>query len=199
MTDQITVKMSQSQKSFAPCPTGLQPAVCVDVIDMGESVEQYKNEPPYLSRKVVLVFQSDDENPETGKRYEPSIEFSATFGPKSKLRKMLGAWRGKVYSDEEAMAGAPLHKLVGVNAMINVMHKTSKQDRVYAVIEGINPPLRTAPKLTPSGYERSEHWATRQKDYAEKVAAFKVIAAPPPEGFDAMPAALQEDDSDLPF
>lgn len=203
MSDQITVKMDQTQRSYAPCPAGTHLGVCVDVVDLGEAVEQYQSEPPRLTYKVALVFQTDEENPETGKRYEPAIEFTASFGPKAKLRKMLAAWRGKPYSDEEALRGAPLHKLVGVNAILNVVHKVSKQDRTYAVIEAINPTMKGQAKIIPFGYERSEHWAKRKEDYAAKVAEYRhslATAAIPPAGFDEMPAALANDvDDGMPF
>lgn len=214
MSDQVTVKMDETQRTFAPTPVGTQHGVCTDIVDLGESVDQYQDQPARLVHKIALVFQTDEENPETGKRYEPSIEFTIgteyergqgiknTFGPKSKLRKMLGGWRGKPYTDEEARAGAPLHKLVGVNAMLNIMHKTSKQERVYAVIESISPPLKSLPKIVPSNYERSEHWARRKEEYAAKVAEFKA-AHPVPAGAGAdmnkLPAALEPADDDLPF
>lgn len=203
MSDTITVKMDQNQKAFTPAPVGTHHAVCVDVIDLGETVEQYQNEAPRLTYKVALVFQTDEENPDTGKRYEPSIEFTASFGQKAKLRKMLGGWRGKPYSDEEALAGAPLHKLVGVNAMLSILHKTSKAERTYAVIDAIGSPMKGLPKIVPAKYERSEHWAKRKEEYSAKVATFKgsqAAAGNHAEDFADFPAALQDDgDSSLPF
>jgi hypothetical protein len=214
MSDHITVKMDENQKSFTPCTVGTHHAVCVDVVDLGEAVDQYQDQPARLVHKIALVFQTDEENPDTKKRYEPSIEFTigteyergegmrSTFGPKSKLRKMLGGWRGKPYTDEEAKAGAPLHKLVGVNAVLNVLHKTSKSERTYAVIDSISPPLKSLPKIVPHDYTRSEHWGRRKAEYAEKVAEFKK-AAPVPAGaganFDDLPASLQDDADSLPF
>lgn len=205
MSDQVTVKMEQHQKSFTPAPVGSQHAVCVDVIDMGQRVESFKDQPKRLSPKVVLVFQTADVNAETGARYEVSIEFTASFGAKAKLRKMLGGWRGKPYSDEEAMAGAPLHKLVGVNAVLNVLHKTSGQGRTYAAIDSIAPPMKGLPKIEPDEYVRGEYWAQRKAEYAAEVAEFKKAAtvagpgawnAPP---LDEMPPALQDVDDELPF
>jgi hypothetical protein len=214
VSDQVTVKMDENASSFRPCPVGTQHAVCVDVVDLGESVDQYQDQPAKLVHKIALVFQADDENPETRKRYEPSIEFTigteyergqgirGTFGPKSKLRKMLGGWRGKPYTDEEAKAGAPLHKLVGVNAMLNVIHKTSGAGREYAVIESISPPMKSLPKLVPHNYERSDHWQRRKDEYARKVAEFKETHPVPVTAgadYNQLPAALQDDGDDLPF
>jgi hypothetical protein len=213
MSDQVTVKMDEGQRTFAPTPVGTQPAVCVDLVDLGETVDQYEDQPARLVHKIALVFQTDEQNPDTGKRYEPSIEFTIgtefergqgiknTFGARSKLRKMLGAWRGKPYTDEEARAGAPLHKLVGVNAVLNILHKTSKQERVYAVIESIALPHKSAIKIVPHEYTRSEHWARRKEEYARKVEEFKA-AHPVPvvaQNYENMPAALTPAADDLPF
>jgi hypothetical protein len=200
MSDTITVKM---ERQFTPCPEGSQHAVCVDVIDLGEAVESYQGQAPRLARKVALVFQTDEENAETGKRYEPSIEVTASFGQKAKLRKFLSDWRGKPYTDEEALAGAPLHKLEGVNAILNVQHKTSGAGRVYALIASIAPPMKSMVKIEPSSYTRSDHWAKRKEEYRAKAEAFRQSngnghgAA---QAFDDMPEPVQPiEDDDLPF
>ena len=200
MPDQITVK--DEGKSFTPCPEGSQHAVCVDVIDLGETMESYQGGTPERKHKIALVFQTDERNADTGKRYEPSIEFTASFGPKANLRKFLGNWRGKPYGDDEARAeGAPLHKLVGVNAILNIQHKTSKQERKYAIIASVTPPLKSMPKLVPDGYERSEHWERRKQDYRTLVAAQANVQASPfgAPNFEEPPPPLQDDDDDLPF
>ncbi len=197
MSDEITVKMD---KQYLPCPEGSQAAVAVDVIDLGETVESYQGQTPHLSHKVAIVFQADEENADTGKRYEPSAEFTASFGQKAKLRKFLGDWRGKPYTDEEATTGAPLHKLVGVNAILNVQHKTSGAGRVYAIIASIAPPMKGMVKLAPNGYVRSEHWAKRKEDYRMKVAEFRRALAPAMAGGDGPePEPPIDDDDDLPF
>jgi hypothetical protein len=211
MPDSITVKMDQAQKSFTPCPAGSHHAVCVDVIDLGWTADQYKDQPIRVVRKAALVFQTDEENAETGKRYEPSVEFTigqefedgrqvATFGPRSKLRQFLTSWRGKEYGDAEAAEGAPLHKTVGVNAVLGILQRTSvASGRTYAVIDTVSPTLKTLPKLVPHNYERSEHWEKRKAEYAEKLAAYRAThtggAVP---NFEEPPPGLEPDD-DLPF
>jgi hypothetical protein len=214
MSDQVTVKMDESQRTYPPTPVGSQHGVCVDIVDLGETVDQYEDQPARLVHKIALVFQTDEENPETGKRFEPSIEFTIgtefergqgiknTFGARSKLRKMLGGWRGKPYTDEEARAGAPLHKLVGVNAMLTILHKTSKQERVYAVIDSISPPHKSLPKIVPADYTRSEHWTRRKEEYARKAEEFKAAHPVPAAGganFNELPKPLQDNGDDLPF
>jgi hypothetical protein len=201
MADEITIK--DDGKKFTPCPEGSQHAVCVDVIDLGETMESFQGNPPEKKRKIALVFQTDEENGETLKRYEPSIEFTASFGTKANLRKFLGNWRGKPYTDEEAQqTGAPLHKLVGVNAILNVQHKTSGAGRVYAIIASIAPPMKGMVKLVPASYERSEHWAKRKAEYAEKVAQAGTGRTPvngaAPYGDEPEPVQVPPDD-DMPF
>lgn len=218
MPDQITVKMDpNSNKTYPLCPPGPQHAVCVDVIDLGWTADQYQNQPIRVIRKAVLVFQTDEQSPESGKRFEPSAEFTieqelvdddgtvkvvTTFGARSKLRQFLDKWRAKDYTDEEAKAGAPLHKLVGVNAMLNIMHKQSKAnpDRTYAVIEGATGIPKALPKIQPADYTRSEHWEKRKAEYAEKLAAYRAThTGGAAVNMDELPPALQDPDDDLPF
>jgi hypothetical protein len=199
MPDQLTVK--DEGKSFTPCPEGSQHAVCVDVIDLGETMESFQGNAAEKKHKVALVFQTDEENADTGKRYEPSVEFTVSFGPKANLRKFVGNWRGKPYSDEEAReSGAPLHKLVGVNAILNIQHKTSGAGRLYAIIASVAPPMKNMAKIVPHHYERSEHWAKRKEEYAGKVREHERLTSPVGEvpNFDDPPPQFDGPD-DLPF
>jgi hypothetical protein len=200
MPDNVTVK---AEKGFLPCPEGTIQAVAVDVIDLGETMESYKNEPPQKKHKVAIVFQADELNPDTGKRFEPSIELTASFGRKANLRKFLGDWRGKPYTDEEAEGtGAPLHKLVGVNAILNIQHKTSVgAGRLYALIASISPPMKGMGKMTPLDYTRSAHWEKRKEDYCAKVLeAERAHLTPAAANAAEYPAPEDEDESDsLPF
>lgn len=175
MADAITVR---GDSGYAPAPEGQFAAVCVDIIDMGERVESYQGGTPKLTRKVVLVFQIDEENPDTGARFEPSVEKTLAFGPTAGLRKFLSQWRGKAYTDAEASAGVPLEKLVGVNGILQIEHKQSAQGRTYAKISNIMPPMKNVGKIQPDDYQRSEHWNQRRADYAEEVQLFRATRAP---------------------
>lgn len=175
MPDEITAK---GDSGFTPAPEGQFLAVCVDVVDLGERLESYQGGTPKLTKKVALVFQIDEVNPETGMRFEPSIEKTIAFGQTAGLRKFLSAWRGKAYTDAEASAGVPLHKLVGVNAIVQIEHRTSQKGRTYATISNIMPPAKKMPKLAIEDYTRSDHWAQRRADYAEEVTRWRAGNAP---------------------
>ena len=197
MSDEIVVKNEGGGESFAPLPEGSYFAVCVDVIDLGEKVETYKNNPPKVKPKVAIVFQVAEDNPDTGKPYEISVEKTVSFYETAGLRQFLGNWRGKQYTEEEADKGIPLHKLTGVNAMLIVEHQLSKAGRKYAKIQNVAPPAKGAAKVQPRQYQRAEYWAQRKADYATAVQAHRAtqpVAAPP------LAAALAGNESDdLPF
>jgi hypothetical protein len=175
MADEIVVT---GESGFAPAPEGQHLAVCVDVVDLGERVESFQGGTPKITKKVALVFQLADTNPDTGESFEASIEKTIAFGQTAGLRKFLSAWRGKAYSDAEAAAGVPLAKLVGVNAIVQIEHRTSKKGRIYATISNIMPPMKNTAKLAISDYLRSEHWALRRADYAEEVLRWRSGNAP---------------------
>jgi hypothetical protein len=175
MPDEIIVR---GEAGFALAPEGQWQAVCADAIDLGERVESYQGGTPKIVKKVAIVFQLSELNPDTGRPFEPSTEKTLAFGPSAGLRKFLSQWRGKAYSDAEAAAGVNLAKLVGVNAIVQIEHKVSAGGRTYARISNIMPPMAKMPKLSVRDYERSEHWAQRRADYAQEVQRHRSAVAP---------------------
>jgi hypothetical protein len=196
MADEITVR----RDSKPPHPDGAFPAVCVDLIDMGESLDVYQGTTNILP-KLVVVFQTNAEDPDTHKPLEIHIELTNSFGKKAKLRKLLEGWRGKPYSDDEARKGVPLHKLEKQNATLNVMHKTAvASGNTYAVIDSIMPAMKGIAKLEPHNYVRAEFWAKKKADYAAAVAQYRKQNGMDTLGeTDADFAAVAGVSDDLPF
>jgi hypothetical protein len=192
--DEYTIK--DEGTTFTPAPEGQYVAVCVDFINLGDTVEQYMDNPPRLVSKGVLVFQIDERNLDTGKRFEPSVEKTLTFGEKAGLRKFLESWRGKAYTPDEAKKGAPLHKLVGQCGIVTIEHKTSAAGRVYARISNITPVMKGVPKIEAENYARSEHWAKKKDEYLTKARTFMAAAEVSHDREEAPP---HDDSDDLPF
>ena len=60
------ITATAKNQNFTPAPEGVHQAVCVDVVDMGMvRSEKFNNE----SHKVRIVFQLNEINPETSKRF----------------------------------------------------------------------------------------------------------------------------------
>lgn len=194
--DVLTVK--DTTTSFTPAPEGQHLAVAVDVINLGERVEQFQGHPAKVVHKVAIVYQVDEVNPDTGKPFEVAVEKTVSFNPKAGLRKWVEAWRGKAYTDEEAKKqGAPLHKMVGVNALITIEHKTSKLGRVYGMATNISPKPKQIESMDPEQYERAEYWAKRKEEYAASVATHRAMQQQAPS--DELTVNGEDEDDDLPF
>lgn len=193
--DPVTAKDTGTVKE--PHPEGQFAALCVDCIDLGNRVKSYPGTPSYIAPSVTLVFQTGERNSQ-GHLHEVSQEFTLSMGEKANLRKFLGAWRGKTYTEEQARAGVPLHKLVGQPALVSVEHRTSGKGRTYATISSIGPLPKAMVAPTLPEYERPAFYEERRASYAAEVKAFKAAEA---KSFEEMPAALQDedDDSGLPF
>ena len=201
MADHVTAKSSDAK--FAPHPEGQFVAVCADVIDLGEKVDDYPGKPPKLSPKCVLVFRTGELNPDTGEYSDVAQEYTVSMGEKANLRKALESWRGKPYTQDQADEGVPVDKLVGNGALIGVAHKVSGKKRTYAVIQSIVgvPKAMAASIPMTAGYKRADFWAERKKEYAEAAKKFRAEAgaAPSEVEFDEFPSAGGQDDDDLPF
>lgn len=202
MADAVTAR--DAGKKFLPHPEGGYAAVCVDVVNLGERVEQYAGKPERLVPKVAVVFQTGEVNPETGELHQVSMEYTVSMGEKANLRKFLEMWRGKKYTEEQAEEGVPIHKLEGAPGYITVEHKTSGQGRKYAILSSIIPLPKGMVKPTLPAYTRPDFWAERKKANAEAAAKFKQDAHPvsngDKDGFDGFPPPHNDgDDDDLPF
>ena len=193
MSDEINAKGSDS--TFKPHEPGQFPAICADVVDLGERVETFAGQPAKLTHKCALVFITRSESGESG---EVSREFTVSMGEKANLRKFLEQWRGRKYDADQVEQGVPLHKLEGQVALLTISHNTSGQGKTYANITacvGIPRQMKdSAPAI--NGYKRSEFWADRKKRYADEARKFRVEEAPDQEYSDD--SSLPDDD-DLPF
>jgi hypothetical protein len=166
MADEIYAK---SESTYNPPPEDEYNAVCVDVIDLGMQENKKFGK---MEHKVALVFQLDGLD-EKGKRYEVAQRFTVSLGEKAHLRKFLGMWRGKSYSEDEARQGAPLHKLEGQPAIVTIEHQQSGNGKTYANILNIRLPRKDAPRIKADGYTRSEYWKKVQQAQPEPEERFE--------------------------
>lgn len=168
----ITDAPANGGGSFAPAPEGSFRAVCVDGIYLGERLDQFPGRPAKIVAKYAFVFQVDEINPETGKRYEISKELTVSMHEKATLRKFLSQWRGKAYTDEEAK-GFDLARVVGACGISTVTHQTSAAGRVYGKLMSMTPLIRGMAKLEPLDYERAPYWEERKAEYKAEVDGYR--------------------------
>lgn len=181
MADRISAKNSDSK--FRPHPEGQFVAQCVDVIDLGEKVEDYLGQPKKLSHKCALVFRTGEQNPETNDLIDIAGEYTVSMSEKANLRRILETWRGKAYSEDE-LEEVPLEKLEGNWAMIQVDQKTSSNNRKYARIISVTPVPKQMRGHLPAfaAYERAKYWEEKKAAYAKETELFMAMIAPTDSG-----------------
>jgi len=196
-------------------PDGMQAAICCDVVDRGEVVnEKFAS----VNHKVSLHFllaetiPSKWQHPHTsdrvdvhedmvGRPYGISRWFTLSLHEKAALRQFLLTWRGKDFTAAE-LKGFDLEKLIGVPAALNIIHKQSQDGtKWYANIAGVSklPAAWDAP-LIPADYQR-----IKDRDNGDTEAG--PIEASDPEGvgygpgYDFSGEPIPEDDGTdgLPF
>lgn len=190
MTDQVTAQ--DKGQSFTAHDEGQFAAVCVDVIDLGQRLEQFQKQPGRIVHKCALVFLSDS----AGETKNIALEVTVSMNEKAALRGFLEGWRGKSYTPEQAKVGVPLHKLVGQTALISVEHKQSAKGRTYGKIKTVAPLPKGMPAPDLNTYTREAFWADRKKQYAEEAARWSASLAQSDGDF---PDQQPDEDDDLPF
>jgi len=139
-------------KDFEPTEAGVHHAVCYFVIDIGT---QPSNNPLYADAHRCIIgwelpelrisIESDGER--VDKPRVISRELTISLSEKSHMRPLLESWRGKPFNMQELLA-FDLGNLIGVNCLLNVMHKESK-GKTYANVATAMPLAKNMPKLKP--------------------------------------------------
>ena len=192
MTDEVNA--TKSSAKYESRAEGSFACRCVDLIDLGEKVSAFPGAPTKLLRRAALVYRTGEQNTE-GHPIDIVQEFTVSTHEKGKLRPFLERWRGKSYTEEQAEAGVPLHKLVGQTGFVTIEHKTSQKGRTYANIVSLAPVAKgmTIPEF--GKYDRAPYWEERKAAYHQEAEQYrKSIGAPKPNA-----ASAEDPDSDLPF
>ena len=146
----MSIVAKDSSRNWTPAPEGLHQGVCVDVIDMGMVQTQWGEK-----HKVRIVWQIEEVNPETSKRFDVSSFFGLSLSEKSRLRPTLEAWRGRKFSKEE-LEGFDLEKLIGAACQIQIVHNISDEGKVYGNVQAIVPAAKGQVKISPQDYVRAK-------------------------------------------
>ena len=198
MSDVITAKGSDSK--FKPHPEGQYVGVCVDVVDLGEKIQDFPGTTAYLAQTCAIVFRTGERNEEISEYIDIAREFTVSMGEKANLRKFLEQWRGKPYTKEDIEKGVPLHKLEGQPAMLSVSHRVSGKNRTYANITacvGVPKQMAGAIGQYPD-YIRADYWDEKRKAYADEASKFRGEASSN-DGAPEWGDEPQHTDDDLPF
>ena len=122
---------------FKPIPTGLQPAVCVNVFDLGYQ-PGFQNGPP--SPKLAILWElTCQERRDDGKRFQLTKLYTASLGTKANLRKDLETWRGRKFSDKE-LEGFELNNIKGVGCQL-LLVESATEGRSFTNVAAVMPQL----------------------------------------------------------
>ncbi len=155
-------------------PTGGHIGVCVDVINLGERLEQFDQNKPKIVQKVAFVFMTGLKNAE-GKYFELNREMTLSAGDRATLPKFIGTWRGQPLDAAEIKSGIKLNAFVGKPAQLSLIGKTNKKGNTYTNIDTVTPLMAQMTSFIPvlPAYTRADFWQTRITEYADEVAEFR--------------------------
>lgn len=121
-------------KEFERVGPGTYTGTCIWVIDLGTQKTTYKGEDKLL-HKVLIGFELTNEKMENGQPFMALERYTVSLNEKANLRKMLEAWRGKAFTEEE-LQGFDIQKVLGQPALIGIVHNTSG-DKTYVNISTV--------------------------------------------------------------
>lgn len=124
-------------------PAGTHLARCYKMIHLGTIEDSYNGESRWVN-KVLIEWELPNEkrvfDPAKGEQpISISKEFALSMHPKSTLRAFLTSWRGKGFTEEEAIA-FDVTKLVGAACQLSIIHEPRQKypGEFYAKISSVS-------------------------------------------------------------
>ena len=157
------VLQCNDNSNFTLHATGIWPAVCVDVVNLGLVWTEFQGNRK-LVRKVKLVFETEAVG-DDGKRGIVTKNFTASLHPKAKLAEFLGKWRGRPVVPGENI---DLKKVLGASCTLVLSHQQSMAGRTYVSIDAVSKPTK---RVMPSGTYDAAAMRQRIAEWAAKEAS----------------------------
>ena len=136
--------VESSGGGFQNCPPGMHLARNYQIIDLGTQKDN-RNGVVEFKHRITLTWEilskSEDGTPlrmNDGRPFSVNKRYNLTWAERSTLRNDLQSWRGRPFTNEE-LRKFDLKRVLGQYCMINVLHNTSKNGKVYANVEQITP------------------------------------------------------------
>ena len=132
---------------FTPHETGVFPAVCIGIVDLGLQENEYEGEKK-VSHKLAIyfdTFQTDDQ-------YFVGW-YTASLTPRANLRSHLEGWRGKSFTPDELKA-FDLDNLVGKQCTLTIGLTSTGNPKITAIskaMKGVNLESKVEPFIVPMG------------------------------------------------
>jgi hypothetical protein len=190
---------------YTPPPTGVHPALCVDVVDLGMQKTPFKDEKtgePKIVHQIQIYWQLHPEDDEGNVlKRDDGLPFLATkfytlsLHEKANLRQDLDNWRGKPFTEEQLEEGFDVEKLIGAQCQLTLVEKKKKNGDTFVAVAGVAPKHRRDPEIDPSPDFKRQLEIPGGRDTRSPAAE----DADTPSTDDAYDGGPFEDDDDLPF
>ena len=154
------------KKEYILVPAGTHQAVAYNVWDLGWQTIDYMGQTKIVGQ-LIVGWEIDEIIPSgdfQGKRFAISKRYTKSLYEKANLCKDLESWRGKAFSDEEKK-GFDVEKLIGVNCLLSVVHKTSKKKgNTYAVAGAVMKLPKGSMPIKPENDRTTPDWVKKLQD-----------------------------------
>ncbi len=174
--------------NYEPVPEGMHVARCVAMYHVGTVPEKFDGTEKIMN-KVILTWELpnclhvfDEEKGEEIRLI--SKEYTLSMNEKANLRKDLDSWRGTAFTEEEA-AEFDVTKLLGIECMIQVVHKVAKASGntnakvnvITPVADGVTVPEQTNESFEFNYENIAETYPTVHEWIAKKIRTSEEFAA----------------------
>lgn len=136
--------VSKNPVDYEPLPTGLQPAICIAVYDLGLQ----KGYMDKIQHKLVILWELEARRETDGERFLATKKYTACLDERATLTADLQSWRGRAFTPEE-LQGFDMDKILVKPCQLNLVQVTKTNGDPFVEVAAVLPPLRGWPGFTP--------------------------------------------------
>lgn len=152
--------VSGSTEQFETPPVGLQPAVCVNVFDLGFQ----KGMNDRIVKKCVILWELAEKKTDNN-RFQVTKIYTASLNEKANLRKDLASWRTRDFTDEE-LSGFDLDNIIGKTCQLNLV-ASQRNGSTFVNVDSVLPAVKGLPPMVPeTGRDFVPEWVKKMQTTA---------------------------------
>jgi len=142
----LTARKPDSE-DIEPIEAGVHQAICIRYYDLGTCYMEMFDK---SARKVMIMWEIPDCRITIDNKDLPralSKEYTLSLHKKANLRIDLESWMGRIFTEKE-LEGFNLDNVLGINCMLNLIHKTNDRG-TFANVASVMPLMKGMEKRKP--------------------------------------------------
>jgi hypothetical protein len=128
---------STSTEDYERPAVGVYPARCIQVVELGTHMREWKGEPKE-AKEILIVWELSNELMQDGRPFVVSWKGTNSLSDRANLYKMLVSWRGQAFTEEQ-LECFEMKNILDKQCMVNLVAVKTKKGKEFITVSTVMP------------------------------------------------------------